>query len=180
MEELFHGAHGNFYMCDTTLANVGYTAQHDFRMADLQQVAPEAAVRRFLRGRRCERSADCTYGRDCRAPCDKLMRQCKGDLLQPNLAKVCALLRDYLLPGAPPRPARGAGPAAARLHHAERAGQPGGGAPLAGAEPPQDAAVEGDLGQQVLLTSRLGPCSRPGPLRPVSTGRGLGLQELGP
>lgn len=102
MEELFHGAHGNFYMCDTTLANVGYTAQHDFRMADLQQVAPEAAVRRFLRGRRCERSADCTYGRDCRAPCDKLMRQCKGDLLQPNLAKVCALLRDYLLPGAPP------------------------------------------------------------------------------
>ncbi|XP_036983688.1 divergent protein kinase domain 1B isoform X2 [Artibeus jamaicensis] len=102
VEELFHGTHGNFYMCDTTLANVGYTAQHDFRMADLQQVAPEAAVRRFLRGRRCDRSADCTYGRDCRAPCDKLMRQCKGDLLQPNLAKVCELLRDYLLPGAPP------------------------------------------------------------------------------
>ncbi|XP_053775135.1 divergent protein kinase domain 1B [Desmodus rotundus] len=102
VEELFHGAHGNFYMCDTTLANVGYTAQYDFRMADLQQVAPEAAVRRFLRGRRCERSADCTYGRDCRAPCDKLMRQCKGDLVQPNLAKVCGLLRDFLLPGAPP------------------------------------------------------------------------------
>lgn len=101
VEELFHGAYGTFYMCETTLANVGYTATYDFRMADLQQVAPEAAVRRFLRGRRCERSTDCTYGRDCRAPCDQLLRQCKGDLLQPNLAKVCELLRDYLLPGAP-------------------------------------------------------------------------------
>ncbi|XP_036162941.1 divergent protein kinase domain 1B isoform X3 [Myotis myotis] len=101
VEELFHGAYGTFYMCETTLANVGYTATYDFRMADLQQVAPEAAVRRFLRGRRCEHSTDCTYGRDCRAPCDQLLRQCKGDLLQPNLAKVCELLRDYLLPGAP-------------------------------------------------------------------------------
>lgn len=101
VEELFHGAYGTFYMCETTLANVGYTAHYDFRMADLQQVVPEAAVRRFLQGRRCERSADCTYGRDCRAPCDQLMRQCKGDLVQPNLAKVCELLRDYLLPGAP-------------------------------------------------------------------------------
>ncbi|XP_040488152.1 divergent protein kinase domain 1B isoform X2 [Ursus maritimus] len=101
VEELFHGAYGTFYMCETTLANVGYTAKYDFKMADLQQVAPEAAVRRFLQGRHCEHSADCTYGRDCRAPCDKLMRQCKGDLIQPNLAKVCELLRDYLLPGAP-------------------------------------------------------------------------------
>ncbi|XP_036711785.1 divergent protein kinase domain 1B isoform X3 [Balaenoptera musculus] len=101
VEELFHGAYGTFYMCETTLANVGYTAKYDFRMADLQQVAPEAAVRRFLRGRHCEHSADCTYGRDCRAPCDTLLRQCKGDLVQPNLAKVCELLRDYLLPGAP-------------------------------------------------------------------------------
>ncbi|XP_066111866.1 divergent protein kinase domain 1B isoform X1 [Saccopteryx bilineata] len=101
VEDLFHGAHGTFYMCETTLANVGYTAQYDFRMADLQQVAPEAAVRRFLQGRRCQRSEDCTYGHDCRAPCDRLMRRCKGDLLQPNLAKVCALLREYLLPGAP-------------------------------------------------------------------------------
>uniref|UniRef100_G1RAD4 FAM69 N-terminal domain-containing protein n=1 Tax=Nomascus leucogenys TaxID=61853 RepID=G1RAD4_NOMLE len=101
VEELFHSSYGTFYMCETTLANVGYTATYDFKMADLQQVAPEATVRRFLQGRRCEHSADCTYGRDCRAPCDRLMRQCKGDLIQPNLAKVCALLRGYLLPGAP-------------------------------------------------------------------------------
>ncbi|XP_038961289.1 divergent protein kinase domain 1B isoform X2 [Rattus norvegicus] len=101
VEELFHGSYGTFYMCETTLANVGYTATYDFKMADLQQVAPEATVRRFLQGRHCEQSSDCIYGRDCRAPCDKLMRQCKGDLIQPNLAKVCELLRDYLLPGAP-------------------------------------------------------------------------------
>ncbi|XP_008571425.1 PREDICTED: protein FAM69B isoform X2 [Galeopterus variegatus] len=101
VEELFHGSYGTFYMCETTLANVGYTATYDFKMADLQQVAPEAAVRRFLQGRHCENSADCTYGHDCRAPCDRLIRQCKGDLIRPNLAKVCELLRDYLLPGAP-------------------------------------------------------------------------------
>ncbi|XP_016008573.2 divergent protein kinase domain 1B [Rousettus aegyptiacus] len=101
VEELFHSAYGTFYMCETTLASVAYTAQYDFRMADLQQVAPEAAVQRFLRGRPCQRTADCTYGRDCSAPCDQLVRQCKGDLLQPTLAKVCALLRDLLLPGAP-------------------------------------------------------------------------------
>lgn len=101
VEELFHGSYGTFYMCETTLANVGYTATYDFKMADLQQVAPEATVRRFLQGRHCEQSSDCIYGRDCRAPCDRLMRQCKGDLIQPNLAKVCELLRDYLLPGAP-------------------------------------------------------------------------------
>nr|XP_045017032.1 divergent protein kinase domain 1B isoform X4 [Jaculus jaculus] len=101
VEDLFHGSYGTFYMCETTLANVGYTATYDFKMADLQQVAPEATVRRFLQGRHCEQSSDCTFGRDCRAPCDRLMRQCKGDLIQPNLAKVCELLRDYLLPGAP-------------------------------------------------------------------------------
>ncbi|XP_007945238.1 divergent protein kinase domain 1B [Orycteropus afer afer] len=101
LEELFHGTYGTFYLCETTLAHVGYTAGYSFKMTDLQQVAPEAAVRRFLQGRRCEHSGDCTYGRDCRAPCDRLMRQCKGDLLQPNLAKVCELLLDYLLPGAP-------------------------------------------------------------------------------
>ncbi|XP_075415014.1 divergent protein kinase domain 1B [Tenrec ecaudatus] len=101
LEELFHGAYGTFYLCETTLATVRHTASYDFKMADLQQVAPEAAVRRFLQGRHCERSEDCTYGRDCRAPCDRLLRQCKGDLVQPNLAKACELLRGYLLPGAP-------------------------------------------------------------------------------
>lgn len=101
VEELFHGTYGTFYMCETTLANVAHTSSYDFRMADLQHVVPEAAVRRFLGGRHCVHSADCTYGRDCRAPCDQLMRQCKGDLVQPNLAKVCGLLQDYLLPGAP-------------------------------------------------------------------------------
>uniref|UniRef100_A0A8C5JVN1 FAM69 N-terminal domain-containing protein n=1 Tax=Jaculus jaculus TaxID=51337 RepID=A0A8C5JVN1_JACJA len=100
-EDLFHGSYGTFYMCETTLAKVGYTATYDFQMADLRQVVPEATVRRFLQGRHCEQSSDCTFGHDCRAPCDRLMWQCKGDLIQPNLAKVCELLRGYLLPGAP-------------------------------------------------------------------------------
>ncbi|XP_074066824.1 divergent protein kinase domain 1B [Macrotis lagotis] len=101
VEEVFHGTYGVFYICETSSANVGYNAKYDFKMADLGKVAPEAAVRAFLKGRHCEQNADCTYGQDCMAPCDRLMKQCKSDLIQPNLAKVCGLLKDYLLSGTP-------------------------------------------------------------------------------
>ncbi|KAJ6653317.1 hypothetical protein lerEdw1_009346 [Lerista edwardsae] len=101
VEEIFHGTYGNFYICDTGFKDVGYSDQFDFKTVDLRKVATEMAVRGFLKGRHCERNADCTYGKDCVAPCDKLMKQCKGDVVQPNLAKVCGLLQEYLLHGAP-------------------------------------------------------------------------------
>ncbi|XP_028919947.1 divergent protein kinase domain 1B isoform X1 [Ornithorhynchus anatinus] len=101
VEEIFHGTYGTFYICETSFKSVGYNDKYDFKMVDLREVATETAVRTFLRGRRCERNADCTFGRDCTASCDRLLKQCKGDLIQPNLAKVCALLQDYLLSGSP-------------------------------------------------------------------------------
>ncbi|XP_066501470.1 divergent protein kinase domain 1B [Hoplias malabaricus] len=101
VEEVFHGAYGSFYMCDASPSRVGYNANYDCKIADLGSVASEAAVRAFLRGRTCQTNADCTFGRDCTATCDRLARQCNTEVVQPNLAKVCALLRDFLLFGAP-------------------------------------------------------------------------------
>ncbi len=101
VEEVFHGAYGSFYICDTSPRRVGYNVKYDFKMADLQSIASEATIKGFLRGRTCEANADCTYGRDCMATCDRLARQCNVEVVQPNLAKVCALLQDFLLFGAP-------------------------------------------------------------------------------
>ncbi|KGL82184.1 Protein FAM69B, partial [Tinamus guttatus] len=101
VEEIFHGTYGTFYICETSSRNVGYNDKYDFKMVNLRKVATETSVRAFLKGRHCEQNGDCTYGRDCTAACDKLLKQCKGDMVQPNLAKVCGLLQDYVLPGAP-------------------------------------------------------------------------------
>lgn len=101
VEEVFHGAYGSFLMCDASPRHVGYNAKFDCKMANLRYVASEAVVRGFLKGRRCETNADCTYGRDCTATCDRLVKQCNTEVVHPNLAKVCMLLQDYLLFGAP-------------------------------------------------------------------------------
>ncbi|KAF7237229.1 Divergent protein kinase domain 1B [Varanus komodoensis] len=102
VEEVFHGPFGNFYICETGFKNMGFNDRYDFKMVDLRKVATEMAIRSFLKGRHCEQNVDCTFGKDCTAPCDKLMKQCKSDMVQPNLAKVCGLLQEYLLHGAPP------------------------------------------------------------------------------
>lgn len=101
VEEVFHGSYGSFLICDASPYHVGYNAKYDCKMANLRSVASEAVVRGFLKGRRCETNADCTYGRDCTATCDRLVKQCNTEVVQPNLAKVCMLLQDYLLFGAP-------------------------------------------------------------------------------
>lgn len=101
VEEVFHGSYGSFLICDASPHHVGYNSKYDCKMANLRSVASEAVVRGFLRGRRCETNADCTYGRDCTATCDRLVKQCNTEVVQPNLAKVCVLLQDFLLFGAP-------------------------------------------------------------------------------
>lgn len=101
LQQVFHGAYGSFLMCDASPRHVGYNFRYDCKMADLRSVASEMAVRSFLRGRRCETNADCTFGRDCTATCDRLVKQCNTEVVQPNLAKVCVMLQDYLVSGAP-------------------------------------------------------------------------------
>ncbi|MGH0169822.1 UNVERIFIED_CONTAM: hypothetical protein FKN15_057727 [Acipenser sinensis] len=102
VEEIFHGSYGSYYICDASLRHVGYNSKYDCKMTDLRSVATEMAVRGFLKNRHCEHNSDCTYGKDCTATCDKLVKQCNGEVVQPNLAKVCHLLQGYLLFGAPP------------------------------------------------------------------------------
>ncbi|MGH0125821.1 UNVERIFIED_CONTAM: hypothetical protein FKN15_024989 [Acipenser sinensis] len=102
VEEIFHGSYGSYYICDASLRHVGYNSKYDCQMTDLRSVATEMAVRGFLKNRHCEHNSDCTYGKDCTATCDKLVKQCNGEVVQPNLAKVCHLLQGYLLFGAPP------------------------------------------------------------------------------
>uniref|UniRef100_A0A8C6MH36 Divergent protein kinase domain 1B n=1 Tax=Nothobranchius furzeri TaxID=105023 RepID=A0A8C6MH36_NOTFU len=101
VEEVFHGSYGTFLICDASLYHVGYNAKYDCKMANLRSVVSEAVVRVFLKGRRCENNLDCTYGKDCTATCDRLVKQCNTEVVQPNLAKVCVLLQDFLLFGAP-------------------------------------------------------------------------------
>ncbi|XP_060791716.1 divergent protein kinase domain 1B [Neoarius graeffei] len=101
VEELFHGSYGTFYMCDATPQRVGYSTSYDCKMPDLGSVVPEATVRAFLRGRACQVNTDCTFGSDCTATCDRLAKQCNVEVVRPNLAKVCALLRDFLFFGTP-------------------------------------------------------------------------------
>ncbi|XP_041428284.1 divergent protein kinase domain 1B isoform X2 [Xenopus laevis] len=101
VEEIFHGTYGSFFICDASFKNIGYNEKYDFKVVDLRKVATEMTIRGFLKGRHCEQNSDCTFGRDCTAACDKLMKQCKNDVIQPNLAKACMLLQDYLLYGSP-------------------------------------------------------------------------------
>ncbi|KAG9328616.1 hypothetical protein JZ751_012778 [Albula glossodonta] len=101
VEDVFHGTFGNFLMCDVSAANFGYNDKHDLKMVDMRRIVPEASLREAMRDRRCEADEDCVYGTDCRTSCDLTKRRCTPEVIQPNLAKACLALRDYLLRGAP-------------------------------------------------------------------------------
>ncbi len=100
VEDLFHGTFGNFLMCDVSAAGFGYTERHDIKVVDARRIVPEAAFQEVMRERRCEEDSDCVYGRDCLTSCDLTKHRCTTEVTQPNLAKVCSTLKDYLLYGA--------------------------------------------------------------------------------
>ncbi|XP_043098709.1 divergent protein kinase domain 1A isoform X1 [Puntigrus tetrazona] len=101
VEDLFHGTFGSFLMCDVSAAGFGYTERHDIKVVDARRIVPEAAFQEVMRERRCEEDSDCTYGRDCLTSCDLTKHRCTTEVTQPNLAKVCSTLKNYLLYGAP-------------------------------------------------------------------------------
>uniref|UniRef100_A0A8C1Z2X4 Divergent protein kinase domain 1Ab n=1 Tax=Cyprinus carpio TaxID=7962 RepID=A0A8C1Z2X4_CYPCA len=101
VEDLFHGTFGSFLMCDISAAGFGYTERHDIKVVDARRILPEAAFQEVMRERRCEEDSDCMYGRDCLTSCDLTKHRCTTEVTQPNLAKVCSTLKDYLLYGAP-------------------------------------------------------------------------------
>ncbi|XP_061636600.1 divergent protein kinase domain 1A-like [Phyllopteryx taeniolatus] len=101
VEDLFHGAFGSFLMCDLSAARFGYTGRHDLKVADAGHIVPEATFREAIREQSCEKDTDCVYGVDCFTSCDLTKRRCTPEVAEPNLAKACRALEDYVLSGAP-------------------------------------------------------------------------------
>ncbi|XP_030628987.1 divergent protein kinase domain 1A [Chanos chanos] len=101
VEDIFHGTFGTFLMCDMRPNSFGYTNRHDLRLVDGRRVVPEEAFRLAMVSQHCEDDEDCVYGIDCRTSCDRTERRCTGKVTQPNLARACLALKDYLLRGAP-------------------------------------------------------------------------------
>uniref|UniRef100_A0AAA9TK45 Divergent protein kinase domain 1A n=1 Tax=Bos taurus TaxID=9913 RepID=A0AAA9TK45_BOVIN len=101
VEDVFHGPYGNFLMCDTSAKNLGYNDKYDLKMVDMRKIVPETNLKELIKDRHCESDLDCVYGTDCRTSCDQSTMKCTSEVIQPNLAKACQLLKDYLLRGAP-------------------------------------------------------------------------------
>lgn len=101
VEDVFHGTYGSFLICDLAAAHFGYTDRHELRLTNARALVPEEEFRRSMRAAKCEADADCVYGVDCRTSCDTAEKRCGEEPLQPNLAKACGALKDYLLRGAP-------------------------------------------------------------------------------
>ncbi|NXC98152.1 FA69A protein, partial [Certhia brachydactyla] len=101
VEDIFHGPYGNFLMCDTSAKNLGYNDKYDLKMMDMRKIVPEINLKEIIKDRQCDSDLDCIYGTDCRTLCDQSKMRCTTEVIQPNLAKACQLLKDYLLRGAP-------------------------------------------------------------------------------
>ncbi|KAG9278834.1 protein FAM69A-like [Astyanax mexicanus] len=101
VEDVFHGPFGSFLMCDMRPGSFGYTDRHDLRLVDGRLVVPEEAFGSTMRLQRCREDGDCVYGVDCRTSCDRAEGHCTPRVSQPNLARACGALKDYLLRGAP-------------------------------------------------------------------------------
>lgn len=101
IEDIFHGTFGSFLMCDMRASTFGYTDRHDLRLVDGRRVVAEEAFKQTMILQRCEDDKDCVYGVDCRTLCDHAEHRCTAEVVQPNLARACGALKDYLLQGAP-------------------------------------------------------------------------------
>ncbi|KAF4117051.1 divergent protein kinase domain 1A isoform X1 [Onychostoma macrolepis] len=101
IEDIFHGTFGSFLMCDMRASTFGYTDRHDLRLVDGRRVVAEEAFKQAMILQRCEDDEDCVYGVDCRTSCDRAEHRCMAEVAQPNLARACGALKDYLLRGAP-------------------------------------------------------------------------------
>ncbi|XP_077986434.1 divergent protein kinase domain 1A-like isoform X2 [Glandiceps talaboti] len=101
VEEIFHGPNGNLYMCDLTEHSVGFTDKHEVKVINFANLVPETTLAQILRERRCTQNSDCSYAENCNTVCDSHTQQCTGQLVHPNLQKVCVLLHTFLLRGAP-------------------------------------------------------------------------------
>lgn len=101
VEDIFHGTYGSFLICDLAAVHLSYTDRHELRLTNTRVVVPEEEFRHTMRVLRCETDTDCKYGVDCQTSCDLAEKRCREEPVQPNLAKACGVLKDYILRGAP-------------------------------------------------------------------------------
>ncbi|XP_051989603.1 divergent protein kinase domain 1A [Xyrauchen texanus] len=101
IEDIFHGTFGSFLMCDMSASTFGYTDRHDLRLVDGRRVVAEEAFKQAMILQRCEKDEDCVYSVDCRTSCNRAEHHCMAEVAQPNLARACRALKDYLLRGVP-------------------------------------------------------------------------------
>uniref|UniRef100_A0A3Q3EM35 Divergent protein kinase domain 1Aa n=1 Tax=Labrus bergylta TaxID=56723 RepID=A0A3Q3EM35_9LABR len=151
VEDIFHGTYGSFLICDLAAAHFGYTDRHEIRLTNPQAVVPEDEFRRSMRAMKCESDADCVYGVDCRTSCDVAEKRCREEPVQPNLAKACGTLKDYILRGGAVRAEGGAGEAAVCLYGSEGECWTDEHGALTHPQQPEGSAVETDLTHQGLV-----------------------------
>ncbi|XP_071802429.1 divergent protein kinase domain 1A-like [Asterias amurensis] len=101
VEEILDGPMGNLYMCNVNELGIGYTGHSDVKVLKVEGILTEQAVQTSLQERACTVSADCALGENCRSFCDSSTGRCSGEIIQPNLQRVCHMLRDYLLDNSP-------------------------------------------------------------------------------
>ncbi|XP_078605478.1 divergent protein kinase domain 1A-like isoform X2 [Branchiostoma floridae x Branchiostoma japonicum] len=101
VEEIFDSSHGTFHMCKTSHTNIGYTNKHDLKMIDLRNLYPAEVLKETLTEKTCSKNSDCELTEDCSSMCDETASRCTGELVQPNLSKICVVLHDYLLKEVP-------------------------------------------------------------------------------
>ena len=102
VEEIFDGPTGNLLMCNVNERMIGYNANFDVKILNVVDIYTEKTVSSALQDQRlCRTASDCVFGASCRSFCDSDTGRCSGDIVRPNLQRVCERLYDFLLHSAP-------------------------------------------------------------------------------
>ncbi len=101
VEEIFDGPTGNLLMCDVSELNIGYNSNYDVKVLNLADIHAEKSVTAVLQDRQCRTAGDCVFGANCRSFCDSDTGHCSGEVVRPNLQRVCEMIYDFLLRSAP-------------------------------------------------------------------------------
>ena len=101
VEAYQHKTDGEFYLCNITVDNLGYTENYEPKFVDLSQVVPKKQVRTAMQVTSCNADEDCAYTSQCVTKCNLTSRKCTDDLVRPSLFYLCQLIRPFILTDAP-------------------------------------------------------------------------------
>ncbi|XP_071947248.1 divergent protein kinase domain 1A-like [Antedon mediterranea] len=101
VEEMYDSPKGNMHFCSANQHSIGFTNNFDVKVLDLDNIFLENKLVSTLKEFPCHKNADCVVGNDCRSLCNMDTQHCTGEILYPNLRKICSVMYDYLLYRAP-------------------------------------------------------------------------------